>query len=1008
MKISYKINAVLKVITICFIFIIIKIWYLTIFQKEKNIINAKRPQTKVLLEKANRGSIYDKNGIGIAINRIKYNACIYFQQIKEIPSFIWEKKNGKKHKKFLRREHISNLAKLLAKELNLDSRNIKDLIYSKAALIPHIPFVIKENISEQEYYKLRMLERDFPGLHAEISHERFYPLGKMGASIIGYLGAINQMEYLKFANQLKTLETILEEENLPKEFNSFSEVKEKLKTLKEKAYTINDLIGKSGLEKQFEEILRGKYGKRSFAIDIKGNFLKELNHKIPVPGKALKTTISSKLQLFCESLLAKYENSESKKNKNTPFIKQGAIVVMKPRSGKILALASYPRFNPNDFIPSLNEQIKSKKQKNILKWLEHPRHIENIYIGKDCIKKEIFENDFLLKTQSLTLSFFLKNILTKNHPIFSAIQKIKNIKNAIFFQEDIESILYFSKKDLYEILEEKDQKLCEKVFLLKRKIQPFLKNIKNTKDKILLIDICSLIVAAPLFSTALIEKVGEIDLFTYWDISRTYLFLEDALKKEMRKIFQKEVFMPWRKKNQISFLKKKRIIEKKEKKIAKPYLYYLDAKENKMFLKFFKKYKLEIFSCLMHKKPFFKEIFPYLKMLSGFKQKFIKKISLIEENFKNLDSDETISFLKTIRPFNQLKKPLFGKHYKNIKTQKDLLTSFYPNFRYLKSQAYRESAPLGSIFKIVTSYAALKKHVKKYENQPIQPQKLNPFTMIDQREKGVVGYKLNGSAYPIFYKKGKLIPSINHNIGKIDLPLALARSSNPYFSILASDYLKNSFDLIEAAKILNIGKKTNISLPGEFAGNLPKDLKNRSDIYAFAIGQHSLVSTPLQVAVMLSAIANGKEIIKPKILQSEKKKSQKIFLPLSIRNTILDGMQKALWDNKGTANPKNIFSLQNNMLLLKKYNFLKHYIVGKTSTAEISYKKDLSSSKAKKYNHIWFCTIYFDPKQKLWEKPLLTVIVYLKFGRYGKDAAPFAIEVIDKYIKLKQDAINLK
>ena len=92
------------------------------------------------------------------------------------------------------------------------NQQIEDLIHSKASLLPHVPFVIKENISEKEYYKLRMLERNWMGLHAEISAERFYPSDKTASNIIGYLGAITQKEYLSIANEIKALELLIEEE----------------------------------------------------------------------------------------------------------------------------------------------------------------------------------------------------------------------------------------------------------------------------------------------------------------------------------------------------------------------------------------------------------------------------------------------------------------------------------------------------------------------------------------------------------------------------------------------------------------------------------------------------------------------------------------------------------------------------------------------------------------------------------------------------------------------------
>ena len=264
----------------------------------------------------------------------------------------------------------------------------------------------------------------------------------------------------------------------------------------------------------------------------------------------------------------------------------------------------------------------------------------------------------------------------------------------------------------------------------------------------------------------------------------------------------------------------------------------------------------------------------------------------------------------------------------------------------------------------------------------------------------VVGYHLNGKPFPRYYKKGKLIPSKNRNVGKIDIIKALAQSSNSYFSILAGDYIKSPKHLIKAAKKLNIGRKTNIELPGEIKGNLPDDISyNKTSLYSFAIGQHSLVTTPLQVACMFSILANKGKFYKPEIIKSKKELIRTISMPLSVRNTILEGLHKALWSEKGTARANNIRKLIGNPILLKKYKKLKHRFVGKTSTAEIMYKKDVSQEKAVKHNHAWFAGISFEDTK--WEKPELVVIVYLRFGTSGKEAAPIAAEIIHKYKEIK-------
>src|SRR5207237_1155673 len=74
-------------------------------------------------------------------------------------------------------------------------------------------------------------------------------------------------------------------------------------------------------------------------------------------------------------------------------------------------------------------------------------------------------------------------------------------------------------------------------------------------------------------------------------------------------------------------------------------------------------------------------------------------------------------------------------------------------------------------------------------------------------------------------------------------------------------------DLNRAARLFGFGEKTGIELPGETAGHLPNDLAtNRTGLYSFAIGQHTLLTTPLQSALMLASLVNGGAMVKPKLV----------------------------------------------------------------------------------------------------------------------------------------------
>src|SRR5690606_1085227 len=102
----------------------------------------------------------------------------------------------------------------LAKTLSMDPDRLEDLIHSKASLFPHVPFIIKTGLLEEEYYRLKMMQKDWPGLHAEISSSRHYPQGKVGCNILGTMGAISQKEYMAIAQEISELQMASEFDEL--------------------------------------------------------------------------------------------------------------------------------------------------------------------------------------------------------------------------------------------------------------------------------------------------------------------------------------------------------------------------------------------------------------------------------------------------------------------------------------------------------------------------------------------------------------------------------------------------------------------------------------------------------------------------------------------------------------------------------------------------------------------------------------------------------------------------
>ena len=164
------------------------------------------------------------------------------------------------------------------------------------------PVEIKEAVQYEEITYLAENIEDFPGVGWQSKPIRGYAEQGSISHVIGYVGKITS---------------------------------EDLQVLYNKGYDRNSTIGKSGIEKQYDMTLRGKNGSRLRTVDVKGRRIEgDLQLVPPENGKSLVLTIDRNIQKLCEKALGD---------------RIGSVVVMKPSTGEVLALVSYPYFDPNLF-----------------------------------------------------------------------------------------------------------------------------------------------------------------------------------------------------------------------------------------------------------------------------------------------------------------------------------------------------------------------------------------------------------------------------------------------------------------------------------------------------------------------------------------------------------------------------------------------------------------------------------------------------------------------------------
>ncbi len=168
---------------------------------------------------------------------------------------------------------------------------------------------LKEGLSREEMFKVEENRTNLPGVNLQIEPRRRYPYGALAGHLLGYLGKINQ---------------------------------EELDRLFLEGYRQDDLLGKSGLEHTYDQYLRGEPGGIEIEVDAQRRERRIIRNFSSLLGKNLFLTVDSELQKVCE------EELKSRK-------KNGAIIVLEPQTGEILALVSLPGYDPNLFT-GLNNQ----------------------------------------------------------------------------------------------------------------------------------------------------------------------------------------------------------------------------------------------------------------------------------------------------------------------------------------------------------------------------------------------------------------------------------------------------------------------------------------------------------------------------------------------------------------------------------------------------------------------------------------------------------------------------
>ena len=196
---------------------------------------------------------------------------------------------------------------------------------------------IANNVSREVVAQISEKNTDYPGITISTDSERVYGYKNLASHILGYIGRIGQEEY----NESK------ESEN---------------------PYKNDDYVGRTGIEKMFEEYLRGKDGKEEIEMSVDGAVTGSSVTKDAVQGSTIVLTIDAKLQKIAEDSLKKNIEKIKKGGFGKKYNAEGgSVVVLDVKTGEIRAMASYPDYDPNSWVGGIStEEYNKIKKKNAL------------------------------------------------------------------------------------------------------------------------------------------------------------------------------------------------------------------------------------------------------------------------------------------------------------------------------------------------------------------------------------------------------------------------------------------------------------------------------------------------------------------------------------------------------------------------------------------------------------------------------------------------------------------
>ena len=292
---SQRLDILTVVLVVIFLALSSRLAYLQVVKGPEYQRLAEGNRTRQVNVVAPRGDFFDRNGVVMVTSRPGFVVSIVPGNTPTPP------------------EVIAKTAAILG----MDPREITEkLAKSKTGFEP---VRLKIDVGQNIVAAIEERRTELPGVVVEILPVRSYVHNQMGVHVFGYVSEISETE---------------------------------LATMAANGYRAGDLIGQSGLERKYDRFIKGTDGGSQIEVDVAGRMVQVLAKKEPVPGNNLVLTIDYRLQKVAEEALD--EQLQLLQRTGRRNAKAGAVVVLNPKNGEVLAMASRPAFDPNQFIGGIS------------------------------------------------------------------------------------------------------------------------------------------------------------------------------------------------------------------------------------------------------------------------------------------------------------------------------------------------------------------------------------------------------------------------------------------------------------------------------------------------------------------------------------------------------------------------------------------------------------------------------------------------------------------------------